>query len=240
MTGSAPSSTATHVLFAWGVHLLTASGAVAGTLALIDIARGDLHAAALWMLVALSIDSVDGTLARAVRVAEVVPYIDGRRLDDIVDYFNYAVVPAVFLVEIGALPDPLWTAAPLLASAYGFSQQAAKTADAFFLGWPSYWNVVALELWLLDAPPAVSLGVVVTLAVAVFVPLKYVYPSRLRVLRVSTNLGAAAWILATAFAVVWPERAGPLHLVEISLGYPLYYMALSAWLGDWLRLRSRP
>jgi phosphatidylcholine synthase len=207
---------------------------VLGTLALIDTASGELARAAIYMLVALSIDSVDGTLARRVGVSTLVPSIDGRRLDDIVDYFNYAVVPAFFLVEIGALPDPLFVVPILLASAYGFSQQNAKTEDAFFLGWPSYWNVVAIDIWLLDVSQGPATAIVLLLSALVFVPLKYVYPSRLKRMRVTVNLGGLIWILATAAAVTWPERTARFHLAEWTLVYPALYVGVSAWLGDWL------
>ena len=78
---------------AWGVHAFTASGAVIGALALLAIAGGDLPRAALFMLLALAIDSVDGPLARAVRGRDVLPTIDGRRLDDMVEFLNYVIVP---------------------------------------------------------------------------------------------------------------------------------------------------
>jgi phosphatidylcholine synthase len=229
---------AAKLVLAWGVHALTASGAVLGAVALLNIAGGDLGRAAILMLIALSIDSVDGTLARAVGVAQVVPAIDGRRLDDIVDFFNYAIVPAVFMVGCGALPHWGFAALPILASCYGFSQRHAKTQDDFFLGWPSYWNVVALELWLLDLPQGGSIAIVCLFAVLVVVPLKYVYPSRAPRWRHATNLGALAWILLIALAALDPERSRALHLAEIALLYPVYYVAVSVWLGDWLGLRG--
>ena len=233
---SAPS--ATRVLLAWCVHALTASGAVIGALALVDVAAGNASRAAVLMLVTLSIDSIDGTLARAVDVARVVPQIDGRRLDDVVDFFNYAIVPAVFMLQLGALPHWSLAAAPILASSYGFAQREAKTDDHFFLGWPSYWNVVAIDLWLMETSPAVGSVIVLVLSVLVLVPLRYIYPSRTPVLRSLTNTGGLVWILVTAWAAANPDRARALHIAEISLLYPAYYMALSAWLGDWLGLRG--
>ncbi len=146
---------------AWGVHLLTASGAVFGAVALLAIMAGDLSRALLLMGVTLFIDSVDGTLARRVGVAEVLPRIDGRRLDDIVDYLNFVIVPVVFMVAAGSLLHWSFAALPILASAYGFSQNEAKTEDDFFLGWPSYWNVVAAYLWLLHLSPLAGTLIVV-------------------------------------------------------------------------------
>ncbi len=223
------------VFLAWGVHLFTASGAVLAAVALFATMGGGYGAAALLMLAALFIDSVDGTLARRVDVAKVVPNIDGRRLDDIVDFLNYAIVPTVFLLAIGALPHWALSALPVLASAYGFSQQDAKTEDDFFLGWPSYWNVVAIYVWLLDVGALAATCWVVLFTLAVFVPLKYVYPSKLRVWRVPTVTLALAWGALLVAAIVFPERTRAFRLVEISLLFPAYYMALSAWLGGWIR-----
>ncbi|HVN37925.1 MAG TPA: CDP-diacylglycerol O-phosphatidyltransferase [Myxococcota bacterium] len=216
------------------MHALTASGAAIGTLALVAILRGALEVAGILMLVALAVDSVDGSLARRLRVSELVPRIDGRRLDDVVDFLNYAVVPVVLMVWIGALPAPL-AAVPVLASAYGFAQADAKTDDDFFLGWPSYWNVVALYVWRLEVDPVIAQALVVFFSAAVFVPLKYIYPSKLRVLRRTTGVAAALWMIAMAIAVTWPERARSLHLLGISLLLPAWYVALSAWLGRWGR-----
>jgi len=228
----------TRRLLAWAVHAFTASGAVVAVLACVDIAAGDLSRAALWMLLALFIDAVDGTFARAVDVKHTLPAVDGRRLDDIVDFLNYVIVPVLFLLAIGALVPPGLAAVAILASCYGFSQREAKTADAFFLGWPSYWNVLALSVWLLDLAPALSSTLVLICAALVFVPLKYLYPSRMTTLRLTTNLGALAWMLLIAFAALDLERARALRLPELSLVYPAYYVAGSAWLGGWLRPRD--
>jgi phosphatidylcholine synthase len=219
---------------AWGVHAFTASGAVVGAVALLAVVAGNLSQAAILMIVALAIDSVDGTLARAVRVGEVLPGIDGRRLDDIVDYLNYVIVPVVFLVAAGFL-SPLWAAAPILASAYGFSQHEAKTDDDFFLGFPSYWNVVALYVWLLDASPLTTTAFVAAFSIAVFVPLKYVYPSRMPVLRRTTNVMGGLWVVALAVAVVAPGFAERLRLAEVSLAYPIWYLLLSFRYGGLAR-----
>ena len=224
---------------AWAVHLFTASGAVVGLLAIEAAARGDFSASAIWMLVALSIDGVDGSLARRARVSEVVPGIDGRRLDDIVDYLNYVVVPIAFLGWTGAIESIGVAAAPLLASAYGFSQADAKTEDDFFVGFPSYWNVVAIYVWWFDFGVGVTSVLLVALAVAVFVPLKYLYPSRMRSLWWTTNVGAALWVILVAVGVGLPDQTGDWPLMEISLVYPAWYVGLSFWLGGLARRESR-
>ena len=216
---------------AWAVHLFTASGAVAGLLALEAAFRSDFPASVLWMLVALSIDGIDGSLARRARVSEVLPRIDGRRLDDIVDYLNYVIVPVVFLGRCGAI-ESLWVAAaPILASAYGFSQTDAKTEDHFFVGFPSYWNVVAIYVWWFEFETTTTTILLLALSVAVFVPLKYVHPSLMRSLWWTTNTGAALWVAVVAIGVGFPGSTGDLPLMELSLLYPAWYVAISFWLG---------
>jgi len=224
---------------AWSVHLFTATGAVVGLMALLAIYAGDYHRAALLMLVALSIDSVDGTLARRARVAEVIPGFDGRRLDDMTDFFNYALVPMFFMATAGLVGSWVWIVPPILASAYGFSQTDAKTEDDFFLGFPSYWNMVALYLWIFGVSPGTGAAILLVLSVAVFVPLKYVYPSKAPRLRRTTNALGTLWVVAFAVAVAFPERTAPLRLAELTLAFPIYYIALSAWLGGWRRPRRR-
>jgi phosphatidylcholine synthase len=204
---------------------------VAGLAALVALGRGDLRGAALLMLLSLLIDCVDGSLARAARVHEYTPSFDGRRLDDIIDFLNYVVVAAVFLVASDRLVHPALAALPVLASCYGFCQAHAKTDDDFFLGFPSYWNVVAIYLWLFATPAALGSALVVTLSVLVFVPLKYLYPSRMKVFYWTTNLGGAVWLVAITACVAWPREVAPFHALSLSLLYPAYYIGGSLWLG---------
>src|SRR3712207_7733081 len=103
------------------VHLYTALSAPLGVWAVFAIFAGDFRLAWFLLFVTIILDSADGILARAVKVWEVLPTFDGRRLDDIVDYFTWVIVPAILLIQAGLLPA--WTAvAPLLASCYGFAQ----------------------------------------------------------------------------------------------------------------------
>jgi phosphatidylcholine synthase len=223
---------------AWGVHLLTASGAPAGMLALLATVRGDAVTAFWWMAYTLFVDSVDGTLARAVRVKEVLPHVDGSRLDDVVDYFTYVIVPALFIIWMNLLPPSLAvpvTALVAIASGYGFSQTAAKTADHFFTGFPSYWNVVAFYLYVLGWPLWLNAAVLTLLAINVFVPLRYIYPSRTTTLRPLTITLASIWGVAVLWIfVTLPTPSKPLVLA--SLAFPAYYVGLSLY----LHLTSRP
>jgi phosphatidylcholine synthase len=227
MTGSLLART-----LAWSVHLYTALGAVVALEAIASTVRGDVRGAFLWMAAALVIDSSDGTLARAARVKEVVPTYDGSKLDDIVDYLNYVFVPIFFAVETHLLPPRyagVVAALPLLASAYGFCQSAAKTTDFFFTGFPSYWNITVFYMYVLDGPPTANAVVLAALSLLVFVPIGYLYPSRQPFLRPLTITLGTAWAVVTIVAVLrLPERSPA--LLYGSLAYPIYYFVLSFYL----------
>lgn len=231
ITPPAPPSAARQVA-AWAVHLLTASSAPAGLLAIRATVAGDAATAFLWMTYTVVVDSLDGTLARAVRVKEVIPWLDGSRLDDIVDYFTYVLVPAFFLLHMQLLPAA-W-AVPLvalmaIASGYGFSQTAAKTGDHFFTGFPSYWNIVAFYFYALGWSPATNAIWLVVLAASVFVPLRYVYPSRTPVLRWLTVGLGIAWGVVLVYALLRLATV-PRGLIVASLAFPVYYFVLSVYL----------
>jgi len=116
-----------------------------------------------------------------------------------------------------------------VASGYGFAQTAAKTPDHFFTGFPSYWNVVVFYLWALDWAPSVNAAVLLAFAVLVFVPIRYVYPSRTPAFRTLTVSLGVVWSAAMLWALAHVPEA-PRALVEASLWYPAYYVGLSLWL----------
>jgi len=211
------------------VHVFTASGAVLAFLATLAAIDGDVRAAFLWLLGAVAVDAADGWLARLARVAERLPGISGARLDDLVDYLTYVFVPMLVVWRAELLPDawaPPVVAIVLVASAVGFARENAKTADHFFTGFPSYWNIVALYLLVGGLPPAANAGVLVTLAALVFAPTGFVYPTRTPALRGLTLALGAVWgvaILVIVLALPDPPR----WLVWASLGYPVYYVVLS-------------
>jgi phosphatidylcholine synthase len=230
------------VSLAWVAHLYTAFGAVLALAATLAIIEGDFRAAFLALIATTFIDSTDGLLARALRVKERLPHYDGARLDDIVDYLTYVFVPVLLIWRAGLLPDSsvLWVGgAVLLASAYGFGQADAKVIvdppkgvsppEHFFTGFPSYWNIVALYLLVLGLPRAANAAILLALAVLVFVPIRYVYPSRTKTLRTPTLVLGSAWAVLILI-MVWrlPATDGP--WMALSFVFPVYYVLLSLWL----------
>jgi phosphatidylcholine synthase len=216
----------------WIAHLYTATGAVWALLATAMTFAHNFRAAFIFLAVATFVDATDGVLARLFRVKERLPQFDGALLDNIVDYLTYVFVPALIVWQADLVPVAFPVCvAMLLSSAYGFAHADAKveSGDHFFTGFPSYWNIVVAYLYVLGWGQTVTAAVLVALAVLVFVPIRYVYPSRTRTLKAVTLVLGSAW--AGLFAwLVWrlPEAGGPWVLV--SLGFPVYYVALSLWL----------
>ena len=219
-------------LRAWLVHLYTACGAVVAFACILRIEQNDFRNLFWLMSLAVLIDASDGTLARAIGVKERIPWFNGDRLEDTIDYANYVIVPCLFLFRAHLLPeqDAFWIAAlPLIASAYGFCQREAKTVDHFFRGFPSYWNLVAFYLYVLQTPRWINGFSIILLSLLVFVPIKYIYPSRSPHFQILTNSLGVLWAIAIFLIIHWlPEP--PHLLIFASLAFPAYYTLLSLWL----------
>ena len=215
------------------VHLYTASGSVLGLLIVLAAFEGEIEAALWLMLATLFIDGTDGMLARKLRVKETIPWFDGARMDDIVDYLTYVFAPIVLLWTTGYLPrGPVgWilAALPLLASCYQFCRVDAKTSDHFFLGFPSYWNIVAFYVIVLDLGELATGVLIVVFTVLVFVPIRYLYPSRTRALQGLTLSLSFVWAVTYGVLVVQLPDPHPL-VIAASLAYIVYYWGLSFWM----------
>ena len=140
----------------------------------------------------------------------------------------------VLLWANGYLPDGpaggVVAAIPLLASCYQFCRTDAKTDDHFFLGFPSYWNIVAFYVVVLgavdrrhDGGPAGPDRAGVR---ADQVPLPLAHREALvRQHDASPPCGSA---LCAAITASLPDA--PPALVALSLVYVVYYVAVSLWL----------
>ncbi len=220
--------------FAWLVHLLTASTAVIGLLTLNAIALHHYILAFYLMGAAIFIDAIDGTLARFVNVKKYAAKIDGTLLDNIVDFINYVITPCFMLLSA---PNMLHSAhrwilvgAIALASCYQFSQCDAKTEDHFFKGFPCYWNIVVFYLFIFSTSVLFNEIVLLILCILVFVPIKYVYPSRLDYLTTSAWLKRVMQVASILYGVSclliiyqYPK------LSTINLAYSAGYIIFYLW-----------
>jgi phosphatidylcholine synthase len=216
---------------AWLVHLYTSLGLAVGFMALLAIHAGEAQQAFLWFGLALFIDATDGTLARACDVKRWTPHFDGRKLDDITDYLNYTFLPVFFAWRMelvsgwGVIVLPI----VLVSAVYGFCQARAKTDDGHFTGFPNFWNVAVLYLYVFAWPQALNALVMAALSIWVFVPFKYIsfsIPGRARLVRLLS--------LVYGGMLVWIVLGMGQPVAYLSLIFPLFYMLYPLY----LRLRS--
>lgn len=228
---------------AWCVHAYTALGLVCAGGIAVAILEQDFRFAFVLMFVATLIDATDGTLARLVHIKEVLPQFDGRRLDDLIDFQTFTTLPLLLIWRANLLDgaSSAWLLAPLLASAYGFCQVSAKTDDGYFLGFPSYWNIIAFYLFVLQPPVWLTIALLVFFAALTFVPARYLYPTHRGRLNRWTNIFGSFWAVLVIW-IVWrlpSDRAVDGFtqiLVAVSLIFPIYYLAAS-WFISFRMLR---
>lgn len=212
------------------VHAYTASTLLFAAVAMQSILEERYQLALLAMAATVIIDATDGTMARRYRVAETARRIQGELLDNIVDFLSYVGLPALFLLHADMLlaPATLWVALVMLASAFGFSRTDAKIAGkGFFVGFPSYWNIVIFYLWMLDTPPSLNTGLLLLLASSVLVPIRFLYITRLTRWRMLHLVLGGLWGVACIVALLLPD--GPIRDVLLygSLSYVVFYLVHS-------------
>jgi len=211
------------------VHLYTASTMVVLMISTAFLLNDQLTAALFTMLLSIIIDATDGSLARRFKVKLHAPEYDGRTMDDIIDFVSYVFLPAVFMLKAGMLLQPaiIFCCFPLIASAFGFSRVNAKLDDdGFFIGFPSYWNIVVAYFYLTGSPPWLNTLIIVFLAAMVFVPTRYIYITRFPRLR-RAHLAGATLSGATMLAALFIGGDMRQLLVIVSLIYPVIYTVYS-------------
>ena len=187
------------------VHVFTSLGAVCGLMAAKSVAAADAEGVFFWLIVALFIDGIDGTFARAVKVTERLPRFSGERLDLVVDYVTYVFVPVLALLawkHLDGLLGIVLASGILLSSLFHFSDLESKNDDNCFVGFPAVWNVVAFYVFAFQ-PPSWLTAVAVALAIAgTFVPMPWVHPLRVVAMRgvtIIVTLAASVAAVITAW-----------------------------------------
>jgi phosphatidylcholine synthase len=237
---SMPSTSITRIR-AYAVHLLTASGVVAAFLAMAELldAVPDERVVFAWLAVAVVIDAVDGPLARTWHVQRFAPEIDGRTIDDIVDYLTFTFIPLLLVWRMGWVPfapgtgGAAWIVPALIASLLGFANVGAKDEVAgYFRGFPSYWNIAAFYAGLSfyglgETGQWLNGGVLLVLAALTVSRLRFLYPNLTpRPWKRPVMLGAAVW-LAMLLGMLLVYQQVPGWLTGVSLIYPAFYVTLS-------------
>lgn len=185
------------------VHLLTATGAVFAMLAILAAVDDNWSLMFLWLVVAFFVDGIDGPLARKFNVKKYAPEFDGVLLDLIIDYLTYVFIPAFALFKSGLMSG--WTGwfaiiVITFASALYFADTRMKTRDNSFSGFPGCWNMLVLVIFAIEPNFWVSLAMVTLLAVAMFLPIKFVHPVRTERWRLLTLPMAIGWTFFAGWA----------------------------------------
>ncbi len=168
-------------ILAWSVHIFTASGLLSAFMAIIAIDNEDWRACFLWLFLCFVIDSLDGSLARKFRVKEVLPYMDGKNIDYIIDFSTYAVIPAFFFYKAEMVaPEHMYLslAIMLLSAALYYGKVGMVEDEQYFVGFPVLWNfVVFFQFFICQNQPILNFISVIFFGILHFVPLKFAYPS---------------------------------------------------------------
>lgn len=236
----------TRRILGWCVHAYTGCGlllAVVVVSLLIETERNleTYRTCFLLMLAAVWIDATDGTLARAVRIKDAVPSFDGRRLDDLIDFLMYTCLPLLLIDRAGVLPGEFrWVLiVALAASTYGFCQEDVKTADGAFVGFPSYWNVIAYYLVSLPLDGHVAAALIIAFAVLTFVPSRYPYPTQPGRLNRWMLALSVPWTGLLLIDMLQPWSGGRTRWEAwVSLAYPALYLGV-AWVSSIRRAAIR-
>jgi phosphatidylcholine synthase len=197
---------------AFSVHVLTASGVAFALVALILATGGQWPAMFTFLGLALIVDGIDGPLARAFNVAEVLPRWSGDTLDNVVDFVTYVFVPAYAIAGSGLLPPSLALPAGIaivVTGALYFADRDMKKADNFFRGFPVLWNLAAFYLDMLQPAEWLAAAIVALLAVLTFAPIRFLHPLRVTRLRTLNIVLLALWFVLAAIALLLDLDPGP-------------------------------
>jgi len=212
----------------FSVHLFTASGGAVAVLALYAAIERHFAVCFAWLGLALFIDGIDGTLARAAKVHETAATIDGVVLDLVIDFLTYVLVPVVALWRSDLMPTEasFWIGLVVtIASALYFADTRMKTDDLWFRGFPATWNLLLLYLFILRPPWLVSAVLLLAAAALMFAPIAFVHPLRVVRLRALTIAMTIAWFAFAALAIV-NDLAPPAWVAAGLVATAVYFLAL--------------
>ena len=214
-------ATATRKVFvAFGIHVLTASGAFFAFLSLVAAAALDFTTMFFWLGVALLIDGIDGPLARKIDIKGVLPNWSGDMIDSIVDYATFCLIPAFALYQSGFLQEitsGLAAALIVVTSAIYYADTRMKTKSNCFKGFPVCWNMLIFTLFVIQPNWYVALGTVILAAVLTFVPVLFVHPVRVRTWRPLTLTMFAVWTLCGLAAIFYDLDAPSWAVIGIAI-----------------------
>jgi phosphatidylcholine synthase len=219
----------------YALHVMTASGAASGLLALQAVIDNNIRGALLWLLVCQVLDGLDGPIARKIDVVFHAPRVDGYVLDLIVDYVTCVVVPVALMVRLNMLPAEFQTliaAMILLLSALWFARTDIETEDHWFNGFPAIWNLAVPSFLIFNLTQHQVAIISVLLAVSQLTNIKFPHLVRVQRWRQITLPFGILYIL-TLLVLSWnysnTEGIQTSRLADsIMLIFPIYIGVISA------------
>ncbi len=199
-------------------------------MAILAINIKDWRAAMAWLFIALIIDGVDGSFARKFKISEVLPYINGKTMDYIVDFATYAIIPAYFFYT-AELVYPAWNLPLafliLLVSVIYYGIEGMVSNDYYFVGFPVMWNIVVFFLiFVFNLNALGNAAIIIIFSIMHFLPIKFAYPSRATRLKTLTLIFTAI-ILLIMPVIVWLYPNVPTSLKWIATGSLAYFGILA-------------
>ena len=218
------------------LHVLTASGAAAGLVALQAVFNGEWRQALLWLIVCQVLDGLDGPIARKIDVTIHAPRIDGHVLDLVVDYLTCVVVPVALLARLEMLPlhYEVWVAGAIfITSALWFARVDQETDDHWFNGFPAVWNLVVPSFLILGASQQTVMIFSILLCALQLTTIKIPHLVRVSWMRnLTLPLTVIYLVNLTSLSWAYSDKSGsnPNTLeVIILLGFPVYIAVLSIY-----------
>lgn len=228
-----------HKALAWFVHLYTASGGIFALLSVIAISNHDWALSMIWMFVCFFIDGSDGLLARKFRVREVLPNIDGKSIDYVIDFLTYAFIPAYFTFASNLLSPNLRLPASILivlTSAIYYGRQGMVSSKNQFSGFPVLWNLVIFyEFFIFQFNPTINALLIVAFGALHFAPVQVSYPSKnIRKNPLPFIIGITMLCVIIGILIIHPQRNN--YLIGAAWAGFIYFFALSVFYTWWYKV----
>lgn len=217
-----------NVRVGYALHIFTASGVVAGMVALQAVIDGRLRDAMIWLLICQIVDGLDGPIARKINIHINAPLIDGHILDLVVDYVTCVAVPVAFLARSGLLhrrSESIIATLILLTSALWYSRTDQETEDGWFNGFPGSWNLVMPTFLIIGATPTVVAIASVALIITQLSNFKIPHLVRVKEFQ-RTRISLAVIYLADLTYLSWNYKEGVLPAIDIPMAYLLIFPAI--------------
>jgi len=227
---------------AWLIHLTTACGALVALFGYYAISQQNLKLALMLMLLTIIIDAIDGPLARFWKVKHYAPNYDGARLDYIVDFSTWVLLPAFYILNTQILMPAPWSIIAscmiVLSSCYQFCCIDLKAAESNFKRWPSAWSLMIILMAVWQSSAIFNFIIILACCFFSFIPTSYFHPfqknqfsnnpSRAAFLNFLVGFMAALFLISMIVSIMLYPIANQL-MILIQQGVLVFYVICSLY-----------